>query len=336
LILLAAGLSLNPAGTEAAPPAPDRSLTATDTGTTNLMVNPSTGRLNLGLLTGTNAAAAIANVPDLEPTTNAAPADTAAPSAADNAAASTNAPDATDADATMDANGQPQFDGTKKADVGVADLVPSASGLDALSRGDLEKKVTTLSDDLTLANTESEYFRQQWQDLRLRDEALGVDALTVDERKMEDKLVQAVKEAYQSELRRREALLLLDKLMTTTTQLLKTAPNYDPKTRADYEVARRASRDYLAGHDGSAIPLGLSLSDAQVADSNPKLNAVVLNVGKAQGVKEGMPFFVYQNNAQVGRVKIVLARDLVSAALVESLQPNVTLKVGDRVAVDAQ
>jgi hypothetical protein len=298
------------------------------------MVNPSTGRLSLGQLTKPNdTAAALANVPDLAPTTNSAPAEATTPSAADNAAAST---DATDAEATTDANGYPTFDGTKKAQVGVADLVPSTDSLSGLSREDLEKRITTLSDDLTLANTESEYFRQQWQDLRLRDEALGAEALTVDEAKLEDKLVQAVKEAYQSELRRREALLLLDKLMTTTTQLLKTAPNYDPKTRADYEVARRASRDYLAGHNGTAIPLGLSLSDAQVADLNPQLNAVVLNVGKAQGVKEGMPFLVYQNNAQVAVVKIVLARDLVSAGLVEDLQPNVTLKVGDRVAVDTQ
>jgi hypothetical protein len=298
------------------------------------MVNPSTGRLSLGQLTKPNdTAAALANVPDLAPTTNSAPAEATTPGAADNAAASTNA---TDADATTDANGQPTFDGTKKAQVGVADLVPSTDSLSGLSREDLEKRITTLSNDLTLANTESEYFRQQWQDLRLRDEALGAEALTVDEAKLEDKLVQAVKEAYQSELRRREALLLLDKLMTTTTQLLKTAPNYDPKTRADYEVARRASRDYLAGHNGTAIPLGLSLSDAQVADLNPQLNAVVLNVGKAQGVKEGMPFLVYQNNAQVAVVKIVLARDLVSAGLVEDLQPNVTLKVGDRVAVDTQ
>ena len=111
-----------------------------------------------------------------------------------------------------------------------------------------EKKVQTLSDDLQLANTESEYFRQQWQDLRLRDEALGVDAL--DGRRtarLEDRLVEAVKELYQSEMRRREALLLLDRLRTTTEALLKTAPHYDPKVRADYEVAMRASRDYLAG-----------------------------------------------------------------------------------------
>jgi hypothetical protein len=267
--------------------------------------------------------------PDLVPTTNAPTADASAP---DNSAASTSGPNETDADT----NGAPVFDGTKTVTVGVADLVPSGNSLSSLSRDDLEKKVQTLSDDLQLANTESEYFRQQWQDLRLRDEALGVDALTVDEQKTEDRLVESVKELYQSEMRRREALLLLDRLRTTTEALLKTAPHYDPKTRADYEVAMRASRDYLAGRNGTAIPLGLSLADAQVTDLNPQLNAVVLNVGKAQGVKEGMPFLIYQHNLQVGRAKIVLARDLISAALVEDLQPNVTLKVGDRVAVEEQ
>jgi hypothetical protein len=322
-ILLVAVLSLNAAGTEAAPPAPDRSLTATETGTTpppgtNLVVTPAPGRLSLAPLLGTN----LDNVPDLAP----APAD-------DKLAPPAPPPMAPEEDTTPP--DPSTLDPAKPAQVGTADVVP-ASSLATLPRADLEKRAATLSDDLIAANAESEYFRQQWQDLRLRDEALGVDALTVDERKLEDRLVQAVKEAYQSEMRRREALLLLDRLRITTEALLKTAPNYDPKTRADYEVAMRASRDYLAGRNGTSIPLGLSLGDAQVADLNPQLNAVVLNVGKAQGVKEGMPFFVYQNNAQVGVVKIVLARELVSAALVESLQPNVTLKVGDRVAVEEQ
>jgi len=117
---------------------------------------------------------------------------------------------------------------------------------------------------------------------------------------------------------------------------MKTAPHYDPKVRADYEVAMRASRDYLAGRNGTAIPIGLSLMDGQIADLNPELNAVVLNLGKSQGVKEGMPFLIFQDNAQVGTVKVVLARDLVSVGLLENLQPHVTLKIGDRVAVNAQ
>jgi len=171
--------------------------------------------------------------------------------------------------------------------------------------------------------------------LKLRDEALGVEALTVDESKLEDKLVQAVKELYQSEMKRREALPLLDKLLTSTAEMLQTAPNYDPKVRADYEVATRAAKEYLAGHSGAEIPLASSLSDGRISDVNPQLNAVVLNVGKNQGVKEGMTFLIYQDNQQVGTVKIVLARDMISAALVQDLKPNTVLKVGDRVAVEA-
>ena len=79
----------------------------------------------------------------------------------------------------------------------------------------------------------------------MRDEALGVDALTVDETKLEDKLVQAVKELYQSEMKRREALNSPRQAPRhhRPDARLKTAPNYDPKVRADYEVASRAAKD---------------------------------------------------------------------------------------------
>jgi hypothetical protein len=218
----------------------------------------------------------------------------------------------------------------QKAGAGDANSSPDLSGL---TREQLEARVKALTENLASANTESEYFREHWTELKLRDEALGVEALTVDESKLEDKLVQAVKELYQSEMKRREALVLLDKLLVSTDQMLQTAPNYDPKVRAGYEVASRGAKAYLAGHSGAAIPLGVSLSDGRIADTNPELNAVILNLGKNQGVKEGMPFLIYQDNVEVGTVKIVLARDLVSAAQVESLKPNTVLKVGDRAVV---
>jgi uncharacterized Zn finger protein len=47
-----------------------------------------------------------------------------------------------------------------------------------------------------------------------------------------------------------------------------------------------------------------------------------------------MPFLIYQDNVEVGTVKIVLARDQVSAAQVESLKPKTVLKVGDRAVVE--
>jgi hypothetical protein len=214
-----------------------------------------------------------------------------------------------------------------------ADANPSPD-LSNLTREQLEARVKILTESLASANTESEYFREQWEELKLRDEALGVDALTVKEANLEDRVVQAVKELYQSEMKRREALVLLDKLLTTTDQMISTAPNYDPKVRADYEVASRGAKAYLAGRSGAAIPIASSLTTGQIADTNPDLNAVILNVGKSQGVKEGMPFIIYQDNVEVGMVKVVLARDQVSAAQVESLKPNTVLKVGDRAAVE--
>jgi hypothetical protein len=172
--------------------------------------------------------------------------------------------------------------------------------------------------------------------LTLRDEALGVEALTQDQQKLNDRLVEAVKDFYQTEMKRREAVQLLDKLLATTQALLATAPKEDPQTRADYEVASRAAKDYLAGHEAAAIPLADSLEDGRIADLNPELNAVILNLGRSQGVKEGMPFAIYQDGVEVGRVKVVLARDVISAAMVESIKPNVVFKVGDRAAVDTQ
>ncbi len=204
-----------------------------------------------------------------------------------------------------------------------------------MTREQLQARVKTLTESLATVNKESEYFREQWTELKLRDEALGVEALTVDETKLEDKLVQAVKETYQSEMKHREALTLLGKLLDTTDQMLATAPNYDPKVRASYEVTSRAAKEAIAGHSGSAIPLANSLADGRVADCNPDLNAVILNMGKTQGVKEGMPFTIYHDTTEVGTVKVVMAREQVSAAQVEILKPNMVPKVGDRAVIQA-
>lgn len=243
----------------------------------------------------------------------------------------------TDTDRSLNAapapGGNTRPAGANDAPVAATNAAPDPS---TLTREQLEARVKTLTQDLASANAEAESFRQQWEDLKLRDEALGVEALTVDDQKLEGKVVQAVKELYQSEMKRREALQLLDKLLASTEQLLKTAPHEDPKVRADYEVASRAAKDYLAGRNGATIPLGGSLADGKIADLNPELNAVILNLGKSQGVKEGMPFVIYQDNVEIGTVKIVLARDLISAAIVESIKPHAVFKVGDRAAADVR
>jgi hypothetical protein len=212
----------------------------------------------------------------------------------------------------------------------------NASDLSGLTREQLEARVKTLTDSLASANAEAEKFRQQWADLKLRDEALGVEALTADQEKLEDKYVETMKELYQTVMKHREALALLGKLLNTTDQLIQTAPKYDPRLLAEYEEASRSAKDYMAGHGGATIPLATSLADGRVADTSPDLNAVILNLGKSQGVKEGMPFGIFQDNVKVATVKVVLARDLVCAAQIENLAPGTVLRIGDRATILAQ
>ena len=234
------------------------------------------------------------------------------------------------ADRSLTADNKPA---TESGAVSKATPDASAADLSGLSREELEARVRQLTDELAAANAESEKFRQQWADLKLRDESLGVEALTADQQQMEDTVVEATKQVYQTRMKDRDALALLRKLLDTTDQLIATAPKYDPKLLAEYEETSRSARDYIEGHGGKAIPIAGSLADGRVADTNPELNAVILNLGKSQGVKEGMPFGIYQDDVKVATVKIVLARDLVSAAQLEWLSPGAVLHVGDRAQV---
>ena len=63
---------------------------------------------------------------------------------------------------------------------------------------------------------------------------------------------------------------------------------------------------------------------------------MILNVGKTQGVKEGMHFLIYQDDVEIGSVKVMLARDLISSAAVESLKSQAVIRMGDRAVVQAQ
>ncbi len=99
---------------------------------------------------------------------------------------SLNLPAITNAAPTLNAS----TPGQNPATTGAGDT-NAGPDISSLTREQLEAKVKALTESLASASTEAEFFRQQWQDLRLRDEALGVEALTIDESKLEDKLVQA-------------------------------------------------------------------------------------------------------------------------------------------------
>ena len=224
--------------------------------------------------------------------------------------------------------------------------VPSASSLtegakpgspsDGMgSAADLQEQIRQLRESLALANADAETFRRQWQDLRLRDQALGIDALTVDEKRLQDRVVEAIKELYQTEQERRNAVIRLQQLLDAGQEVLKGA-NVDPQRRADYEIAVRGAQAFLDARGKPDIPVAASLDDGQIVHVNGELNAVILNVCATLGAKPGMPFRVLRDDQLIGEIKILQVRETVSAAVVDSVKAGTDLKVGDRIAVEAE
>jgi hypothetical protein len=208
--------------------------------------------------------------------------------------------------------------------------------LSSLTREQLEQKVRAQEQEILLANAEAQFFHKRWEDLHLSNEALGQEALTGDEQALEDRLVEAVKEAYQTEMQRREANKILLKIVTLSHELLQTAPKFDPQVRAEYEVACRSARELLDGKGVAPIPLANSLTDARVVSIDLKLGAVILNVGKNLGTLDGFPFEVKDQTGKViALVRVVYVRPSVCIANIERCDPKVNLKEGDIASVVA-
>lgn len=198
----------------------------------------------------------------------------------------------------------------------------------------LRKQVLALQESLALAQAESEFYGQQYKDLRLKNEMMGVDALTVDERRLQERVVQAVKELYQAEQDRRELINRLQQIIDAGQDLLKSADKVDPQKRADYEVALRSAKEVLAGKGHGPIVMASSLSDGQIVHVNPELNSVILNMGDRLGVKVGVPFRVMRGGQVIGKVRVFEVREQICAALIEGVQKGEQLKVGDRTEID--
>jgi hypothetical protein len=208
--------------------------------------------------------------------------------------------------------------------------------VDIARESTLRRHVTQLQESLALANAEAAFFEQQYKELRLKNEMLGLDALTGDESRMQKRVLQSVKELYQVEKERRELVARLSLLIESSMAVLKTAEKVDPQKRADFEVALRSAKDFLVGNGSALTTVVTELREGQILHVNDELGSVILNIGSKLGVKSGMPFRVLREDKVVGRLKAFQVREQVSAALIEFRSPNQILKRGDKVEVAAE
>jgi hypothetical protein len=202
------------------------------------------------------------------------------------------------------------------------------------------QQMAALTDSLVLANSESEVFKRETTDLKLRLEALGLDAASPDKALLEQRLLKAVSDLKIVQDEKDKLSEQLTRIMESILRYVKSASSVDGDARMALETEMRSSTELLGlpgpQQAAAASDTSGSLTDARVISVKDELALVVANLGRRQGAKIGMPFQVWREGRQIGIVRVVDVRESISGAVVQSLDPSEKVKVGDTLRVDAR
>ncbi|MEM6821765.1 MAG: hypothetical protein AAF558_07500 [Verrucomicrobiota bacterium] len=198
---------------------------------------------------------------------------------------------------------------------------------------DLMLQISRLEESLALANTEADYFHEKWLKLRLKMEALGIQALTANEKDLEEKAVRLLGDLYRNEKKRLALERAVLDWMDAGKQLKSAGPLQRAQKQAEYEASRRTVLELIEGKE-VGLNVARSLNEGRVTLFDEKHQVAILNFGKAQGAIEGTPFRILDENQVIGRCRIIEVREYLSAALVEDLIEGKNVEPGNRLLLD--
>ena len=194
------------------------------------------------------------------------------------------------------------------------------------------ESVQTLSGSLAVANETAERFRQKYSDLQRRTEALGLGALSEDQKKLEQRLLNAVSDLrliHKERDKYRDQTLGLSEAVV---RFLRTSTGGDALARMEVEAQLRASRD-LAAQSKTSTDLTGTLMDGQVVSVKEEWSLVVGNIGKKQGVRMGMPLRVTRGDKFIATLRVVDVRERICGAVIQTTD-FAKVNVGDRLLAD--
>lgn len=206
-----------------------------------------------------------------------------------------------------------------------------------------QQAVKTLTEGLAIANGEAEVFRKEAAELKLRMEALGVDGLSADRSKVEQRLLKAVRDLQILQGERDQLAEELLQLSEAVLRYTKAATTEDVEARLELEARMRSAADALGKGSGSSAAgpkvdayEQADLTNGRVISVKEEYQLVVGNIGRRHGVKVGMPFRILRDDKEIGIVRVVDVREKICGAVIQSLDTEKKkIKVGDRLKVDA-
>ncbi|HEY2801728.1 MAG TPA: hypothetical protein VGI85_14140, partial [Chthoniobacterales bacterium] len=167
-----------------------------------------------------------------------------------------------------------------------------------------QKTVKTLTDSLVVSNAEAELFRRKYADLQLRMDALGLESVSKDRAKLEQRLLKAVGDL---QILQREKNAYRDQLLQVTETVLrylKTAASGDANARSDVEAELRATNRLVGKSDNAPNDAeAADLMDGKVISVKEEWSLVVGNLGAEEGVKIGMPLRVMRSGRNIATLR---------------------------------
>jgi hypothetical protein len=196
--------------------------------------------------------------------------------------------------------------------------------------------VRTLTDSLAESNVEAEVFRRKYSDLRLRMEALGLEAADKDRAKLEQRLLSAVSDLQLSQKEREQYRDQSLRLSEAILHLLKTSTGGDAEARMEVEAELRRTNELVAKIQNAPAETG-TLMDGSVISVKEEWSLVVGNIGEKQGVKMGMPMRVMHGEKLIATLRVVDVRQRICGAVIQEMgSGKEKIRVGDRLQADAR
>jgi hypothetical protein len=196
------------------------------------------------------------------------------------------------------------------------------------------ESVKTLSESLAVSNEEAKDFRQRYSELQLRVEALGLDSVSKDRKKLQQRLLNALSDLRLMEKERDQYRDHLLGLSEVVLRLLKTSTGIDDQSRVDAETQLRGANDLAIKSRNLPAETG-TLMDGKVISVKQEWSLVVGNIGEKQGVKMGMPLRVMRADELIATLRVVDVRQRICGAVIQDVRSG-KIKVGDRLQADAR
>lgn len=203
-----------------------------------------------------------------------------------------------------------------------------------------EKKSLVLRESLAEANRVNDEVRSQYEELLLRMASFGVDLVKPDEKSLEQRLLQAVRDRDRVEREKADLAASLAELSETMVAYLQAAVVADPQARSRAESSLTSANAALgrANRGGGATGANVAsraVTDGQVVSVDSEIGLVVVNVGRHSGVRVGMPITVKRDSKEIVSALIVDVRDAIAGALIEQTIGG-EVRVGDRIEPRAE